>query len=84
MLQIIVSEALGVLYGRGLFRPWIAKAFNVIEASKASQSKLAGHLSESWSTTASWLHGITRLFKRTMAYSISGSVVLSYRLVLCQ
>jgi hypothetical protein len=35
--------------------PRIAKAFNVIEASKASPSKLAGQISGSWNTFCDWL-----------------------------
>ena len=42
----------------GYSNPRIAKGFNVIEASKASPSKLAGHISRNWNSYIEWLQRI--------------------------
>ena len=42
----------------GYSNPRIAKAFNVIEALKASPSKLAGHISANWNPYIEWLRRI--------------------------
>jgi hypothetical protein len=42
-----------------MWNPRIAKAFNALEALKASPSKLAGHLSENWNTYVNWASGFS-------------------------
>ena len=53
--QALFPDGLEYSSESGYSNPRIAKAFNVIKASKASPLKLAGHLSESWNTFAAWL-----------------------------
>ena len=58
--QALFPDGLEYSMEEGYSNPRIAKAFNVIEASKASPSKLAGHLSESWNTFCGWLVNINK------------------------
>ncbi len=53
--QALFPEGLEYSMEEGYSNPRIAKAFNVIGASKASLSKMAGLLSESWNTFSAWL-----------------------------
>ncbi len=53
--QALFPEGLEYSTEEGYSNPRIAKVFNVIQASKASPSKLAGHISASWNPFLEWM-----------------------------